>query len=80
MVQTGEGALNEVNRLLVKVRGLALDSANSGVNDANALAANQAEISNALSTIDRIATTTKFGSKKLLDGTAGKNATRRGWP
>ena len=40
---TGEGALNESNSLLTKVRGLALDSANSGVNDASALAANQAE-------------------------------------
>src|SRR5882724_7087132 len=35
LVQTGEGALNEINSLLVKVRGLALDSANAGVNDAN---------------------------------------------
>jgi flagellin len=75
LVQTGEGALNEMNRLLVKVRGLALDSANSGVNDANAQAANQAEITNALASMDRIATTTQFGTKKLLDGTAGFNAT-----
>src|SRR2546423_13265670 len=35
LVQTTEGALNEINSLLVKVRGLALDSANSGVNDSN---------------------------------------------
>jgi flagellin len=70
VVQTAEGALNEVNRLLGKVRGLALDSANSGVNDSNALAANQAEISNALNTITNIANTTKFGSKNLLNGQA----------
>src|SRR5262245_45208863 len=44
LVQTAEGALNEINSLLVKIRGLALDSANSGVNDANTLAANQAEV------------------------------------
>jgi flagellin len=74
VVQTGEGALNEVNGLLNKIRGLALDSANSGVNDSNALAANQAEISNALSTIDTIANTTKFGTKNLLNGQAGINA------
>ncbi len=74
VVQTAEGALNEVNSLLTKIRGLALDSANSGVNDANALAANQAEIANALSTIDSIAARTKFGSKALLDGSAGVNA------
>src|SRR5882724_6828925 len=39
MVQTTEGALNELNSLLVKIRSLALDSANTGVNDSNALAA-----------------------------------------
>jgi flagellin len=75
LVQTGEGALNEINSLLVQVRGLALDSANSGVNDAAANAANQAQVSNALATIDRIANNTQFGSKKLLDGSAGINGT-----
>src|SRR5438876_9429120 len=75
LVQTGEGALNEINSLLVKIRGLALDSANSGVNDSNALAANQAEVANALATIDRIAANTQFGTKKLLDGSAGFYAT-----
>src|SRR5205809_7994306 len=40
VVQTSEGALNEINSLLVQVRGLALNSANSGVNDANANDAN----------------------------------------
>ncbi|MCA9111479.1 MAG: flagellin, partial [Planctomycetaceae bacterium] len=54
VVQTAEGALNEINSLLVKVRSLALDSANAGVNDSDSLAANQAEITNALETINRI--------------------------
>lgn len=75
LVQTGEGALNEINSLLVKARSLALDSANSGVNDSNALAANQAEVANALSIIDRIAAKTQFGTKKLRDGSAGFYAT-----
>lgn len=75
VVQTGEGALNEINSLLVKVRSLAIDSANSGVNDNDALAANQAEISNALDTINRIANNTQFGTKKLLDGSAGISGT-----
>ena len=75
MVQTTEGALNEVNSLLVKIRSLAIDSANTGVNDANALAANQAEVANALSTIDRIANNTQFGTKKVLDGSAGLSGT-----
>ena len=71
VVQTAEGALNEINSLLVKVRSLAIDSANIGVNDDDALAANQAEINNALDTINRIANNTQFGTKKLLDGSAG---------
>ena len=66
VVQTAEGALTEINSLLVKIRGLALDSANSGVNDDDALAANQAEINNALDTIDRIANNTQFGTKKTF--------------
>lgn len=73
LVQTAEGALSEINSLLVKVRSLAIDSANSGVNDSDALAANQAEIDNALDTINRIANNTQFGTKKLLDGSAGVN-------
>ncbi|MER3415387.1 MAG: flagellin [Gemmataceae bacterium] len=71
LVQTAEGALNEINRLLLKARSLALDSANAGVNDSDALAANQAEIKNILETIDRIAKNTQFGTKKILDGSAG---------
>ena len=71
VVQTAEGALSEINSLLVKVRSLSIDSANAGVNDEDALAANQAEITNALETIDRIANNTQFGEKKLLDGSAG---------
>lgn len=75
VVQTAEGALNEINSLLVKVRSLAIDSANTGVNDEDALAANQAEIANALDTINRVASNTQFGEKKLLDGSAGVDGT-----
>lgn len=75
VVQTAEGALNEINSILIKVRSLALDSANSGVNDADAFAANQAEINNALDTINRIAANTQFGEKPLLDGSSGVTGT-----
>ena len=73
LVQTAEGALGEINALLLKIRALAVDSANTGINDEDALAANQAEIDNALDTIDRIANNTQFQTKKLLDGSAGIN-------
>jgi flagellin len=75
VVQTAEGALNEVNSLLDQIRGLAVDSANLGVNDAPALAANQAQINNALATINSIAGQTQFGQKHLLDGTVGQQFT-----
>ncbi|TWU02155.1 flagellin N-terminal helical domain-containing protein [Stieleria varia] len=75
VVQTAEGALNEINSILVKVRSLALDSANAGVNDNDAFAANQAEIENALDTINRISKNTQFGEKRLLDGSAGITGT-----
>lgn len=78
MVQTAEGALNEVNRLLVEARQLAVHASNEGVNDEKMLAADQAELSNALATIERISATTQFGTKKLLDGSRGANGVANG--
>lgn len=75
MIQTAEGALNEINNLLVSMRELAIHAANEGFNDVNQLAADQAEIENSLATIDRIAANTQFGTKKLLDGTKANVAT-----
>ncbi|MCP4581875.1 MAG: hypothetical protein GY839_09665, partial [candidate division Zixibacteria bacterium] len=74
MIQTAEGALNEINNLLVSMRELAIHAANEGFNDDNQLAADQAEITNAISTINRIAANTQFGTKKLLDGSAANTA------
>lgn len=68
LVQTAEGALTEVNRLLIDIRQRAIHAANEGINDDAMLNADQAEIENALDAIDRIAQTTQFGRKRLLDG------------
>ena len=68
LVQTAEGALNEVSKLLVDMRQRAVAAANIGLNDENMVNASQQEIENALDTIDRISTNTQFGSKNLLDG------------
>ena len=75
MVQTAEGALTEISNLLISMRELAIHAANEGFTDANQLAADQAEIDNAIQTIDRIAATTQFGTKKLLDGSKANVAT-----
>jgi flagellin len=68
MVQTTEGALDEVNSLLTKARELTLHAMNSGVNDVTQLSADQSELDNVIQTISRISEVTQFGTKKLLDG------------
>jgi flagellin len=70
MVQTTEGALTEVNNLLIRMRQLALQANNEGGNDHTTLEANQVEITDAIETINRIAQNTQFGNRKLLDGSA----------
>jgi flagellin len=75
MIQTAEGALTEINNLLISMRELAIHAANEGFNDADQLAADQAEIDNAITTIDRIAANTQFGTKKILDGSKDNVAT-----
>ncbi len=71
LVQTAEGALGEVNNLLIEMRQLAVAAANSAANDSNALTALQTEIRGALESIDRVTRHTRFGNKPLLDGSQG---------
>ncbi|MCE9557422.1 MAG: hypothetical protein K8R88_00575 [Armatimonadetes bacterium] len=71
MTKTAEGALDEVQRLIRNLRGLAVASANTAVVDSAALRANQSQIRSSLESINRIAEQTTWGNKKLLDGTAG---------
>ena len=78
MVQTTEANLNEVNRLLISMRQLAIHAANEGVNDTIMLEADQAEMRNAIDSINRIADQAQFGTKKLLDGSNGTNGVATG--
>ncbi len=73
LVQTAEGSMNEISNLLIGLRQRAISAANVGASDQSMIEANQAEIENALASIDRLVTTTQFGHYKLLDGT---NASR----
>lgn len=68
VIQTAEGALNEVNSMLQRARELAVQAAN-GTNTATDRAAIQAEIDELKNEIDRISTDTEFNTKSLLDGT-----------
>lgn len=74
MVRTAEAALNEVSRLLRSMRDLAVHAANTGANDQAAVQADQAQIANAIASLNKIAAETMFGQKKLLDGSAGVKA------
>jgi flagellin len=67
VVQTAEGALSEVTSMVQRMRDLAVQ-ANSSALDDDAKAASQAEITELVGEIDRIADTTSFGKQKLLDG------------
>ncbi|MFN0118767.1 MAG: flagellin [Elusimicrobiota bacterium] len=71
MIQTAEGALNEQANLLNQIRALALHAANTGVVGPDSIAADQAQVDEAVASIDRIATQADFAGKKLLDGTSG---------
>jgi flagellin len=69
VIKTAEAALNEVHTLLTQMRGLAVHANNTGVNSDEAVAADQAQLDKAVEALDRIASTTKFNGKALLDGT-----------
>jgi len=69
--KTAEGALDEVSRLLNDARKLAVAAGNTGTLDAAAIQANEDQLRSIVDSINRIATQTQFGKKKLLDGSAG---------
>jgi flagellin len=69
VVQTADGALNETEAILQRMRDLAVQSSNSGSQDASAKSAAQTEFGQLNSELDRIVTTTKFGSQNILGGT-----------
>ena len=68
MIQTTEGALNEVSNILINLRQLAVHAANEGTNDEKMLQADQNEVNNLISTLRNIAKNTQFGTRNLLDG------------
>ncbi len=67
LAQVAEGALQESTNILQRIRELSIQSA-SDVNGPSERAALQAEVTQLIAEIGRIADTTKFGSTALLDG------------
>lgn len=68
LAQTAEGALQESTNILQRMRELAVQSAND-TNSASDRQSLQAEVNQLKQELTRIAETTKFNGKALLDGT-----------
>jgi flagellin len=68
LVQTGEGALDEVSNILVRMKELAEQSLNGTISDSERTYID-AEYTALTDEIDRIAAATEFNGVKLLDGT-----------
>lgn len=66
-VQTAEGALNEVHDMLQRMNELAVKAAN-GTNQSEDQAYIQKEVDNLISEINRVAETTTFNERMLLNG------------
>jgi flagellin len=68
MSQTAEGALQESTNILQRMRELAVQSANDTNSASDRLSLNE-EIVQLKNEIDRIAVTTEFNGRKVIDGT-----------
>ncbi len=67
-MQTAEGALTETHSILQRMRDLSVQASNSGGMNDDAKKSIQSEIGQLKSELNRIADTTTFNGKKLLDG------------
>lgn len=68
LIATADSALGQVSNLLNDIRGLVVEAANTGALSDEQIAANQLQIDSSLEAIDRIAQTTTFQGRSLLDG------------
>lgn len=67
VIQTADGAMNEVTSMIQRMRELSVQAAN-GINSLSDKQQIQAEISQLREEIDRISSSTEFNTKQLLDG------------
>ena len=68
MIQTADGAMDQISTTLTSIRSLAVDAANSGVQNPQSLAALQSELDSAVASITTIADDTSFSNVPLLQG------------
>lgn len=69
IIATTEGALDEVARLLNDIQDLIVEAANEGALSDDEIKANQLQVDSAISSITRIANSTTFAGRQLLNGT-----------
>ncbi len=70
-IQVSEGGLNEINNILIRFRELGIQAASDNIGDTERGFLNE-EAKQLLEESDRIARTTRFGDKILLDGSGGE--------
>ncbi|HQP99233.1 MAG TPA: hypothetical protein PLY86_12315, partial [bacterium] len=68
LINVAEGALEEITVRLDRMRVLAVQAGNTGVNDIQARQALQDEVFQSIDEITRIAETTQFNTNRLLNG------------
>ena len=73
IMQTAEGAMNETTNIMQRMRDLSLQASN-GSNSQSERTAIQEEITALNDELNRIAETTSFGGKKLLNGNFGNTS------
>lgn len=70
-IQISEGGLNEINNILIRLRELGIQAASDNIGETERRFLND-EAKQLIEESDRIARTTRFGAKILLDGSGGK--------
>ncbi|MEO0475824.1 MAG: flagellin [Planctomycetota bacterium] len=68
VIATTESALQEINDLLISIKALAVESANTGAFSKEEIEANQLQLDSAVESITRISNTASFAGLKLLNG------------
>ncbi len=68
VMSIAEGGLGSVSSMLTKMRGLAIHALNSGVTSGYQVQADQMELNSALSTINRVVSSTNYAGQNLLNG------------
>lgn len=70
-IQVSEGGLNEINNILIRIRELGIQAASDNIGETERGFLNE-EAKQLIDEADRIAKTTRFGDKILLDGSGGE--------